>query len=236
MNVPAQLVRDTGWEQDWNVDRRHIREAIAGVARNHETELFLYNEGLLHVPSGISRLQMLQRLHLGANALSVLPESFAQLKGLQFLGLGRNRFSVFPEILCFVTRLQELLLFDNLLAELPISVGRLCSLRRFQLQGNQLQTLPSTVCHLKSLCELELHNNHLRTLPPSLCHLSPDLDLQGAGDGQKSLQTIFDLDQDRSDTEFYICIQEKAVSLGSLSTGEFTQVVVANTEQVHRQC
>jgi len=44
---------DAGWEQQWEVERRHIREAVNVAARNHEKELFLYSEGLLHVPIGL---------------------------------------------------------------------------------------------------------------------------------------------------------------------------------------
>jgi hypothetical protein len=52
-----EIVRnDAGWEQQWDVERRHIRDAIAAAERNHEKELFLYSEGLLHVPVGVSRL------------------------------------------------------------------------------------------------------------------------------------------------------------------------------------
>ena len=47
---------DIGWEQQWAVDRRHIRDAIGSAARNHEKELFLYSEGLLHVPVGMCHL------------------------------------------------------------------------------------------------------------------------------------------------------------------------------------
>ena len=105
------------WPRQWAQDRRHIREAISAAVRNHDKELFLYSEGLLHVPPRIGALTQLQRLHLGANQLTVLPEATLQLKSLQLLGLGRNHFSTFPEILCFLPSLQELLLFDNLLTE-----------------------------------------------------------------------------------------------------------------------
>ena len=190
-----EMVRnDAGWEQQWDVDRRHIRDAIGAAARDHEKELFLYSEGLLHVPAGAVRLVQLERLHLGANQLTMLPEAIVQLKHLQQIGLGRNRFSAFPEILCHLPNLQELLLFDNLLRELPPSVGRLTALRRLQLQRNQLQGLPATICHLKALCELELHGNALRTLPPSLCQLSPALSLHGAVKGTLTRLTLHNND------------------------------------------
>ena len=58
-----EIVRnDAGWEQQWDVERRHIRDAIAAAARDHEKELFLYSEGLLHVPVGVSRLVQAQIL------------------------------------------------------------------------------------------------------------------------------------------------------------------------------
>jgi uncharacterized membrane protein YebE (DUF533 family) len=58
-----EIVRnDAGWEQQWDVERRHIRDAIAAAARDHEKELFLYSEGLLHVPVGLSRLAQAQIL------------------------------------------------------------------------------------------------------------------------------------------------------------------------------
>lgn len=74
---------DVGWEQIWESDRRDIREAISVALRNYDQELFLYSEGLFHMPIQVCRLTQLQRLHLGANELTCLPEGLAQLKGLQ---------------------------------------------------------------------------------------------------------------------------------------------------------
>jgi hypothetical protein len=85
----------------------------ANCARANELELFLYNEGLMHIPVSVFRAVQLRRLHLGANQISSVPESILHLVHLEQLGLGKNLFTDFPEAVCHLPALQDLILYEN---------------------------------------------------------------------------------------------------------------------------
>lgn len=71
-----------------------------------------YNK-LRSLPSELSRLGRLERLHAGNNEIEVLPLELWALKNLEELWIDNNNFRALPTYLLFLPRLREVLLENN---------------------------------------------------------------------------------------------------------------------------
>lgn len=114
------------------------------------------------------KFQMLKRLYLQGNKITVLPKNiFCNLTRLRLIHLGDNKLTKLDDgIFQHNRKLKRIVLSDNEISEIEEAVfANLTNLRGLYLSGNQL-----TSFNLKDLKDshklsiLELHNNKLRTL------------------------------------------------------------------------
>ena len=93
------------------------------------------------LPTDISRLTALRRLHLDHNCIYSLPDT-----------------------LCDMQQLEVIYLNHNCLSQLCESIGQLSSLRRLFLQHNDILELPVGICKLTQIEKLNLDHNNIKHL------------------------------------------------------------------------
>lgn len=144
-----------------------------------------------NIPSEISNLSNLQRLHLGQNESTLsgpipselgnlanleylllysnqlngpIPTELGNLTSLTFLSLYSNSLTGgIPSELGNLTNLKSLYLFDNQLGgTIPTELGLLTNLQYFSLDFTQITgNFPSEICYLPNLIKLSLSYNQL---------------------------------------------------------------------------
>ncbi|KAL5197613.1 hypothetical protein ABZP36_001125 [Zizania latifolia] len=125
--------------------------------------LSLCNCGLMVLPVELTRLALLEKLHLDNNKLPVLPPEVGDLKKLKVLTVDSNMLVSVPAELRQCVLLEELSLEHNKLVR-PLldfrSMPKLCVLRLF---GNPLEFLPE-ILPLHNLRHLTLANIRIEAL------------------------------------------------------------------------
>ncbi|XP_056289396.1 erbin isoform X2 [Pseudoliparis swirei] len=159
------------------------------------TELYLDANQIEELPKQLFNCQLLQRLSLPDNDLTVLPAAIANLLHLRELDVSKNSIQEFPEniknckVLTVVEAsvnpisrlpdgftqllsLTQLYLNDAFLEFLPASFGRLTKLQILELRENQLKMLPKSMHKLTQLERLDLGSNEFTEVPEVLEQLT----------------------------------------------------------------
>ncbi|CAD6185925.1 unnamed protein product [Caenorhabditis auriculariae] len=147
------------------------------------TRLTLSHNKISVVPANIADLVNLQVLTLWNNQIEELPPSISSLPKLRILNLGMNRLSILPRGFGSFPALEVLDLTYNNLSErsLPGNFFFIHTLRALYLGDNDFEMLPGDVENLANLQILALRDNDLLTLPRELGRLTRlrELHIQG---------------------------------------------------------
>ncbi|XP_036451604.1 erbin isoform X1 [Colossoma macropomum] len=158
-------------------------------------ELYLDANQIEELPKQLFNCQLLHRLSLPDNDLTVLPPAIANLINLRELDISKNSIQEFPEniknckVLAIVEAsvnpisklpegftqllsLTQLYLNDAFLEFLPASFGRLTKLQILELRENQLKMLPKSMHKLTQLERLDLGSNEFTEVPEVLEQLT----------------------------------------------------------------
>uniref|UniRef100_A0A665UZ63 Erbin n=1 Tax=Echeneis naucrates TaxID=173247 RepID=A0A665UZ63_ECHNA len=158
-------------------------------------ELYLDANQIEELPKQLFNCQLLHRLSMPDNDLTVLPAAIANLINLRELDVSKNSIQEFPEniknckVLAIVEAsvnpiaklpegftqllsLTQLYLNDAFLEFLPASFGRLTKLQILELRENQLKMLPKSMQKLTQLERLDLGSNEFTEMPEVLEHLT----------------------------------------------------------------
>ncbi|XP_038126033.1 erbin isoform X1 [Cyprinodon tularosa] len=158
-------------------------------------ELYLDANQIEELPKQLFNCQLLHRLSMPDNDLTVLPSAIANLINLRELDVSKNSIQEFPEniknckVLAIVEAsvnpisklpegftqllsLTQLYLNDAFLEFLPANFGRLTKLQILELRENQLKSLPKSMQKLTQLERLDLGSNEFTEVPEVLEHLS----------------------------------------------------------------
>uniref|UniRef100_A0A8C4ZZZ1 Erbb2 interacting protein n=1 Tax=Gadus morhua TaxID=8049 RepID=A0A8C4ZZZ1_GADMO len=158
-------------------------------------ELHLDANQIEELPKQLFNCQLLQRLSMPDNDVTVLPSAIANLINLRELDVSKNNIQEFPEniknckVLTIVEAsvnpisklpdgftqllsLTQLYLNDAFLEFLPASFGRLTKLQILELRENQLKMLPKSMHKLTQLERLDLGSNEFTEVPEVLEQLS----------------------------------------------------------------
>uniref|UniRef100_A0A4W5LEA4 Erbin n=1 Tax=Hucho hucho TaxID=62062 RepID=A0A4W5LEA4_9TELE len=158
-------------------------------------ELYLDANQIEELPKQLFNCQMLHRLSMPDNDLTVLPAAIANLINLRELDVSKNSIQEFPENIknCKVLAIVEasvnpisklpegftqllsmtqLYLNDAFLEFLPASFGRLTKLQILELRENQLKMLPKSMHKLTQLERLDLGSNEFTEVPEVLEQLT----------------------------------------------------------------
>ncbi|XP_060765083.1 erbin isoform X2 [Neoarius graeffei] len=158
-------------------------------------ELYLDANQIEELPKQLFNCQLLHRLSLPDNDLSILPPAIANLINLRELDVSKNSIQEFPEniknckVLAIVEAsvnpisklpegftqllsLTQLYLNDAFLEFLPASFGRLTKLQILELRENQLKMLPKSMHKLMQLERLDLGSNEFTEVPEVLEQLT----------------------------------------------------------------
>ena len=136
-------------------------------------EVHLKNNGILKIPSVISKLKDLEHLEITVyntkEKESIIPETFCNLPKLRNL-IFTNSIALhnqLPECLPNLANLEILeLLNSNLL--LPSSIGKLTKLKQLKLEENPLTNLPTDIGNCICLEKLEVTKTPIQYLPDSI--------------------------------------------------------------------
>ncbi|XP_071321999.1 erbin isoform X3 [Trachinotus anak] len=158
-------------------------------------ELYLDANQIEELPKQLFNCQLLHRLSMPDNDLTVLPAAIANLINLRELDVSKNSIQEFPEniknckVLAIVEAsvnpisklpegftqllsLTQLYLNDAFLEFLPASFGRLTKLQILELRENQLKMLPKSMQKLTQLERLDLGSNEFTEMPEVLEQLT----------------------------------------------------------------
>ncbi|XP_035628572.1 erbin-like isoform X3 [Oncorhynchus keta] len=158
-------------------------------------ELYLDANQIEELPKQLFNCQLLHRLSMPDNDLTVLPAAIANLINLRELDVSKNSIQEFPEniknckVLAIVEAsvnpisklpegftqllsLSQLYLNDAFLEFLPASFGRLTKLQILELRENQLKMLPKSMHKLTQLERLDLGSNEFTEVPEVLEQLT----------------------------------------------------------------
>ncbi|XP_013983884.2 erbin isoform X2 [Salmo salar] len=158
-------------------------------------ELYLDANQIEELPKQLFNCQLLHRLSMPDNDLTVLPAAIANLVNLRELDVSKNSIQEFPEniknckVLAIVEAsvnpisklpegftqllsLSQLYLNDAFLEFLPASFGRLTKLQILELRENQLKMLPKSMHKLTQLERLDLGSNEFTEVPEVLEQLT----------------------------------------------------------------
>ncbi|KAM4719680.1 erbin isoform 2-T2 [Anableps anableps] len=135
-------------------------------------ELYLDANQIEELPKQLFNCQLLNRLSMPDNDLTVLPAAIANLINLKELDVSKNSIQEFPENIknCKVLAVVEASV--NPISKLPEGFTQLLSLTQLYLNDAFLEFLPSTFGRLTKLQILELRENQLKMLPKSMQKLT----------------------------------------------------------------
>ncbi|KAG7499586.1 erbin isoform X1 [Solea senegalensis] len=135
-------------------------------------ELYLDANQIEELPKQLFNCQLLHRLSMPDNDLTVLPAAIANLINLRELDVSKNSIQEFPENIknCKVLTVVEASV--NPISKLPEGFTQLLSLTQLYLNDAFLEFLPASFGRLSKLQILELRENQLKMLPKSMQKLT----------------------------------------------------------------
>eukprot|EP01018_Ginkgo_biloba_P003530 Gb_32589 [translate_table: standard] len=142
-----------------NLGQPSMAEELLGYTHHWRTitVLNLCACSLTVLPVELTRLPLLERLHLDNNKLSLLPPELGELKSLKVLRVDHNMLVSVPVELRQCVGLVELSLEHNKLVRPLLDFRAMAELRVLRLFGNPLEFLPE-ILPLYNLCHLSLAN------------------------------------------------------------------------------
>nr|XP_054600527.1 erbin isoform X2 [Nothobranchius furzeri] len=128
-------------------------------------ELYLDANQIEELPKQLFNCQLLNRLSMPDNDLTVLPAAIANLVNLRELDVSKNSIQEFPENIknCKVLTVVEASV--NPISKLPEGFTQLLNLTQLYVNDAFLEFLPATFGRLTKLQILELRENQLKMLP-----------------------------------------------------------------------
>uniref|UniRef100_A0A671STV6 Erbin n=1 Tax=Sinocyclocheilus anshuiensis TaxID=1608454 RepID=A0A671STV6_9TELE len=134
--------------------------------------LSLPDNDLTVLPLGIANLINLKELDVSKNSIQEFPENIKNCKVLAIVEASVNPISKLPEGFTQLLSLNQLYLNDAFLEFLPASFGRLTKLQILELRENQLKMLPKSMHKLTQLERLDLGSNEFTEVPEVLEQLT----------------------------------------------------------------
>ncbi|XP_041825768.1 erbin isoform X2 [Melanotaenia boesemani] len=134
--------------------------------------LSMPDNDLTVLPAAIANLINLRELDVSKNSIQEFPENIKNCKVLAILEASVNPISKLPEGFTQLLSLTQLYLNDAFLEFLPASFGRLTKLQILELRENQLKMLPKSMQKLTQLERLDLGSNEFAEVPEVLEHLT----------------------------------------------------------------
>ncbi|KAG5834364.1 hypothetical protein ANANG_G00260750 [Anguilla anguilla] len=173
--VPCRCLRGEE-ETVTSLDYSHCSlEQVPKDIFSHEKtleELFLDANQIEDLPKQLFNCQLLYRLSMPDNDITVLPAAIANLINLRELDVSKNSIQEFPENIknCKVLAIVEASV--NPISKLPEGFTQLLSLTQLYLNDAFLEFLPANFGRLTKLQILELRENQLKNLPKSMHKLT----------------------------------------------------------------
>ncbi|XP_072310582.1 erbin isoform X3 [Eucyclogobius newberryi] len=134
--------------------------------------LSLPDNDLTVLPAGIANLINLRELDVSKNSIQEFPENIKNCKVLTVVEASVNPISKLPDGFTQLLSLTQLYLNDAFLEFLPASFGRLTKLQILELRENQLKMLPKSMQKLTQLERLDLGSNEFTEVPEVLEQLT----------------------------------------------------------------
>lgn len=134
--------------------------------------LSLPDNDLTVLPAGIANLINLRELDVSKNSIQEFPDTIKNCKVLTIIEASVNPISKLPEGFTQLLSLTQLYLNDAFLEFLPASFGRLTKLQILELRENQLKMLPKSIQKLTQLERLDLGSNEFAEVPEVLEQLT----------------------------------------------------------------
>ncbi|XP_074474582.1 erbin isoform X2 [Sebastes fasciatus] len=134
--------------------------------------LSMPDNDLTVLPAGISNLINLRELDVSKNSIQEFPENIKNCKVLAIVEASVNPISKLPDGFTQLLSLTQLYLNDAFLEFLPASFGRLTKLQILELRENQLKMLPKSMQKLTQLERLDLGSNEFTEVPEVLEQLT----------------------------------------------------------------
>ncbi|XP_067340540.1 erbin isoform X5 [Channa argus] len=134
--------------------------------------LSMPDNDLTVLPAGIANLINLRELDVSKNSIQEFPENIKNCKVLAIVEASVNPISKLPEGFTQLLSLTQLYLNDAFLEFLPASFGRLTKLQILELRENQLKMLPKSMQKLTQLERLDLGSNEFTEVPEVLEQLT----------------------------------------------------------------
>ncbi|XP_039286981.1 E3 ubiquitin-protein ligase LRSAM1 isoform X2 [Nilaparvata lugens] len=151
-------------------DLKRVPSGIFSLCKVMRKEcLLLQCNQLVSLEGGgnIGDLELIIKLNLHSNKLTMLPEGIGSLKNLVDLNVSQNSLKVLPNSVCELRSLRSLDVSFNKLKCLPSNIGRLRKLHSLHLNGNpKLVSLPNTLGLLSHLRDLRL-DTEIIDYPPN---------------------------------------------------------------------
>ncbi|WP_051336216.1 leucine-rich repeat domain-containing protein [Aquimarina latercula] len=158
------------------------------------TDLRMYTNMLVDIPSDINKLTELRYLSLSNNALQTLPselfelselntlfinniellevpQEITNLSKLTSLGISSNQLGSVPDHVLEIETLTRLDIYNAGISTIPAGITKLSNLRRLQLSGNNLVEINENVGDLFLLENLLLKTNMIEEIPVKLSNL-----------------------------------------------------------------
>ncbi|XP_029023954.1 erbin isoform X2 [Betta splendens] len=135
-------------------------------------ELYLDANQIEELPKQLFNCQLLHRLSMPDNDLTVLPATIANLINLRELDVSKNSIQEFPENIKNCKTLAIVEASVNPISKLPEGFTQLLSLTQLYLNDAFLEFLPASFGRLTKLQILELRENQLKMLPKSMQKLT----------------------------------------------------------------
>lgn len=162
---------------------KSLQELYLDANQIEELPKQLFNCQLLHrlslpdndltvLPAGIANLINLKELDVSKNSIQEFPENIKNCKVLTIVEASVNPISKLPEGFTQLLSLTQLYLNDAFLEFLPASFGRLTKLQILELRENQLKMLPKSMQKLTLLERLDLGSNEFAEVPEVLEQLT----------------------------------------------------------------
>ncbi|XP_053195706.1 erbin isoform X1 [Scomber japonicus] len=134
--------------------------------------LSMPDNDLTVLPAAISNLINLRELDVSKNSIQEFPENIKNCKVLAVVEASVNPISKLPEGFTQLLSLTQLYLNDAFLEFLPATFGRLIKLQILELRENQLKMLPKSMHKLTQLERLDLGSNEFTEVPEVLEQLT----------------------------------------------------------------
>ncbi|WP_299315552.1 hypothetical protein [uncultured Aquimarina sp.] len=125
------------------------------------TDLRMYTNLLIEIPSDINKLIGLRYLSLSNNSLKTLPSELFELSELNALFINNVELLEIPEAITNLSQLTSLGISSNLLGSIPDHVLEMETLTRLDVYNAGISAIPDDITKLTNLKRLQLSGNNL---------------------------------------------------------------------------